>query len=129
MFFHSIWPLTCTKYVLTREDIESNPGPRNYAIKKALLASHHQGHSPYGDSAGMQCTSIAYFSIIYSAVKRVGLWKSLDLDIILALEDELFKSVRINKPRVWMNCPLYFHLRAMIFPAKGILMKVICLLI
>ena len=58
------------KYVkasqLTSEGIESNPGPRNYAIKKALLASHHQGHSRYGDSAGMQCTSIAYFSTIYS---------------------------------------------------------------
>ena len=23
--------------------MESNPGPGNYAIKKALLASHHQG--------------------------------------------------------------------------------------
>ena len=44
---------------LTREGIENNPGPRNYAIKKALLASHHQEHSSYGDSAGMQCTSIA----------------------------------------------------------------------
>ena len=44
---------------LTREGLESNPGPRNYVIKKVLLASHHQGHSRYGDSAGMQCTSIA----------------------------------------------------------------------
>ena len=50
----------------------------------------------HGDSVGMQCTSIAYFFIIYSAVKRVGLWKSLDLDIILAQGDELFKSVRIK---------------------------------
>ena len=69
---------------LTREDIESYPGPRNYAIKKALLASHHQGHSRCGDSAEMQCTSIAYFSNIYSAVKRIGLCKSLDLGITLA---------------------------------------------
>ena len=92
----------------TREGIQSNPGPRNYAIKKALLASHHQGHSRYGDSAGIQCTSIAYFSIIYSAVKRVGLWKSLDLDIILAQGDELFKSVRINKPLAVDELPLTF---------------------
>ena len=93
---------------LTREDIKSNPGPRNYAIKKALLASHHQGHSRYGDSAGMQCTIIAYFSIIYSAVKRVGLWKSLDLDIILAQGDELFQSVRINEPLAVDELPLTF---------------------
>ena len=44
----------------------------------------------------MQCASIAYFSIIYSAVKRVGLWKLLDLDIILVQGDKLFKSVGIN---------------------------------
>ena len=67
--------------------MESNPGPGDYAIKKALLASHHQGHSRYGDSAGMQCTSITYFFIIYSAVKRVGLRKLSDLDIILAQGD------------------------------------------
>ena len=35
---------------LTREGIESNPGSRNYAIKKTLPASHHQGHSCYRDS-------------------------------------------------------------------------------
>ena len=56
----------------------------------------------------MQCTSIVYFSIIYSAVKRVGLWKSLDLDIILAQGDELFKSVRINKPLAVNELPLTF---------------------
>ena len=49
---------------LTREDIESNPGQRNYAVKKALLVSHHQGHRRYGDSARMQCTSIAHVSIV-----------------------------------------------------------------
>ena len=56
----------------------------------------------------MQCTSTAYFSIIYSAVKRVGLLKSLDLDIIFAQGDELFKSVRINKPLAVDELPLTF---------------------
>ena len=49
-----------------------------------MLAFFHERHSHNGDSAVMQCTSIACFSIIYSAVKRVGVWKLLDLDIILA---------------------------------------------
>ena len=91
--------------------------------------SDHQGHSRYGDLAGTQCTIIVYFSIIYSAVKRVGLCKSLDLDIILAQGDDLFKSVRINKPLAVDDLPLHFHLRVMIFPAKDFLVKVICLLI
>ena len=43
-----------------------------------------------------------------SAVKRVGLWKSFDLDIILAQKDELFKSVRINKPLAVDEFPLQF---------------------
>ena len=55
----------------------------------------------------MQCTSIAYFSIVYSAVKRMGLWKSIDLNI-LAQGDELFKSVRINKPLAVDEFPLIF---------------------
>ena len=65
-------------------------------MKKSLQTSHHQGHSRYGDSAGMQYTSITHFFIISSAPKRVGLWKSLDLDIILAQGDELFTSVGIT---------------------------------
>ena len=54
---------------LTEEGIEINPGPensnRNYAIKKVVQASHHQGNSKYGESAGMQCTSNAYFAITF----------------------------------------------------------------
>ena len=77
----------------------------------------------------MQCTSIAYFSTIYSVVKRVGLWKSLDLDIILAQGDELFKSIRINKPLAVDELPLTFSFEGYDIPAKGFLKKVICLLI
>ena len=95
---------------LTREGIESNPGPRNYTIKKALLPSDQQGHSRYGDSAGMECTSIAYLTIIYSAVKMVVLWKSLDLDIVLAQGYELFKSVGINNPLAVDELRLSFSL-------------------
>ena len=36
----------------------------------------------------------------------MGLWKSLDLDIILAQGDELFKSIRINKPLAADELPL-----------------------
>ena len=38
----------------------------------------------------------------------MGLWKSLDLDMILAQGDELFKSVRINKPLAVDELPLTF---------------------
>ena len=71
------------KSKFTQEEIKSNPGRRNYAIKKAVQASHHQGHFKYGESAGMQCTSNAYISIVFSIIKNINLWKSLDLDYIL----------------------------------------------
>ena len=59
------------------------------------------------DRMGMQCTSsIAYFSMIYSSVKRVGLWKFLDLDITLAQGDEL-GSIN-DKPRAVDELPLKF---------------------
>ena len=103
---------------LTREGIESNPGPRNYAIKKALLASHHQGHSRYRDSAGMQFTSIAYFSIICSAVK--GRLNRLIWILYLHREMNYLNLLRSINHLLWMNL-----LRVMIFPAKDFPMKVI----
>ena len=37
----------------------SSVGLRNFALKKSILASHHQGHLKYSESTGMQCTSNA----------------------------------------------------------------------
>ena len=84
---------------LILEGVESNPGPsrfsfssdysnsvgsnssaglRNFAIKKSIQASHHQGHLKYRESVGMQCTSNAYFSVAYSVIKKLSIWKSWD---------------------------------------------------
>ena len=41
---------------LTCEGVENNLGSTNYAIKKTMQASHHQGYVRYGRSTGMQCT-------------------------------------------------------------------------
>ena len=50
----------------------------------------------------MQCTSVAYFSIFYSAVRRVGLW-------ILYLYREMnYLNLRINKPLAVDELPLTF---------------------
>ena len=84
---------------LTEEVIEINPGPENikwnYAIKKVEQASHHQGNSEFGESAGMQCTSNAYFAIIFSPMKSIDIWKTFDLDYILEQGDNIFKQVGV----------------------------------
>ena len=78
--------------------LESNPCPRPFAIRKAGQATHHQGDIRYGsDSAGKQCTSNAYFAIIFSSIKRHRLWKSFDLDYVMEQGDKMFKKVCEDK--------------------------------
>ena len=91
---------------LTQERIESNPGPRNYAIKKAVQASHHQGNFKCGESASMQCTSNAYISFAFSVIKNINLWKSLDLDYILEQGNRIFKLVGVSQPLAMDELPL-----------------------
>ena len=80
---------------LTQEGIESNIGPRNCAIKKAVQASRHQVHFKYEESTGMQCTSNAYISVVFSVIKNINLWKSLDLDCLLEQGNRIFKLVGV----------------------------------
>jgi len=83
---------------LTREGIESNPGPRNFAINKSVLASHHQGDARYPiESAGKQCTANAYVAIVLSVIKNVNIWKTFDLDYVLEQADRIFNDVCRNK--------------------------------
>ena len=116
---------------LTLEGIESNPGPsrfgfssdysdsvgsnssaglRNFAIKKSIQASHHQGHLKYRESAGMQCKSNAYFFIVYSVIKRPSISKSWGLDYIIEQDDMLFKSIGIGQPLAVDELPINFKI-------------------
>ena len=94
--------------------VESNPGPRPFAIRKVAQASHHQGDIRYrSDSARKQCMANAYFAIIFSSIKRVNLWKSSDLDYVLEQGDKIFKKVYEDKNCInilqLMNFLLIFH--------------------
>ena len=55
---------------LNCEGIESNSGTRNYAIKKTMQASHHQGHVRYRCSAEMQCT---IFYLFFLTIKNINI--------------------------------------------------------
>ena len=91
---------------LIKDGVESNPGPetsgRNYAIQKTIHGTHHQGSLKYGEYAGRQCTVNAYFAIIYSAIKNIGIWKpfdSLSHESHLFLEkNNLFENYRHYSP-------------------------------
>ena len=82
---------------LIKDGVESNPGPetsgRNYAIQKTIHGTHHQGSLKYGEYAERQCTANAYFAIIYSAIKNIGIWKPFDIDYILQQGNRIFRDV------------------------------------
>ena len=83
------------------EGIESNPGPSYsgaYGIKKAVQGTFHQGNTRLRETAGIQCTSDAYFAIIFTAIKKVSLWKATEINYVLDKGDMLFKSLGINQP-------------------------------
>ena len=54
----------------------------------------------------MQCTSNAYFAIIFSAIKSIDIWKTFNLDYILEQGDNiLFKQVGVYQPLVLDELP------------------------
>ena len=76
-------------------DIESNPGPDFY---KVVTGTFHQGDMKFGQTAVIQCTCHSFFAIAWSTVRKVTIWKGLDLDNVLNNGDQLFKS--LNKQTV-----------------------------
>ena len=94
--------LLIATYILLKliiEFIESNPCPSyggGYAVKKAVQGTFHQGNTRFGESVGtkmyQQCI------IILSAIKKVSLWKAIEINYILDKGDILFQPLGINQP-------------------------------
>ena len=88
LFFNFVSLLIATYFLLKLiiEGIESNPGPSYswaYGIKKAVQGTFHQGNTPFVETTGIKCTSNAYFAIIFSALKKVSLWKATEINYVL----------------------------------------------
>ena len=81
--------------LLTDGDVESNPGP-TYTILKVVQGSFNQANQKFGETAGRQCACITLFSIAWSAIRRVALWNTTDLDFILSEGDQLYKGSSVS---------------------------------
>lgn len=57
------------------------------------------------ESRGMQCASNALYSICFSAIKKVLIWKSFDLDYIFEKGGELFKRLGKYRPLLMDELP------------------------
>ena len=103
LFFGFVSLLIATYFLLKLiiEGIKSNPGPSYggaYGIKKAVQGTFHQENTRFWETVGIQCISNACFAIIFSAIKKVALWKATEINYILDKGDMLFKSLGINQP-------------------------------
>ena len=74
-------------------------------LKKAVQGTFHLGDTRFGETASLRCTTNAYFTIIFSAKKKVSLWKAIEINYILDKGDMLFKTLGINQPLAFNELP------------------------
>lgn len=86
---------------LTEDGIEGDPGiktSRNYAIKKAVHAPHHQGEAKYAGSACMQVIAMHTLQLFSSFLRILTFGNHLVLIMFLNHGDRAFKDVDMNQP-------------------------------
>uniref|UniRef100_A0A7M5XKG6 Uncharacterized protein n=1 Tax=Clytia hemisphaerica TaxID=252671 RepID=A0A7M5XKG6_9CNID len=52
----------------------------------------------FGHTAGKQCAAITVFSVCWTNIRKINVWKDYDLDYILHKGDKVFKDTGINRP-------------------------------
>ena len=65
----------------------------NMKLEKVVQGNFNQSNDMFGENAGKQSAAMTLFSICWTKVRRINLWKSFDLDYILRKVDATFKSV------------------------------------
>ena len=70
----------------------------DYVILNSIQASFHQGYvNIFGATRGGQCSCIALYAIVFSSLKVIHRWQQEDLDLVLFLGDELYKSLNTQQ--------------------------------
>ena len=66
---------------------------------------YNQGNRRFGDSAGSQCSCIAFYASAFTKIKSVARWIAKDIDAILERGDELYKEqqVVLNSRNRYLN--------------------------
>ena len=67
----------------------------SYNILKVFQGSYNQGHLKYNETAGKQCVCNALMSIVWTKIRKVSLWRKIDLDLILDRGDLFILRSRI----------------------------------
>ena len=66
-------------------------------LEKIVRGNFNQADEMFSENAGKQSATIALFSICWTKVRRISIWKSFDLDFILHKGDAIFKGIDVNR--------------------------------
>jgi len=79
----------------------------NTLIKISVQGNFHQGNQAlFGASCGKQCSYMALFSICWTKIRKVNIWKDADLDDILHNGDRVFRITNIDRALYVEELPL-----------------------
>ena len=76
-------------------NIEREPGPTFF--EKSICGSFDQSHPKFGNNRGMQCASIALYSLAFSSIKRPDRWTKENFDSLLEFGNAFFSSLNIPR--------------------------------
>ena len=77
-------------------DFQENEG-LGYEFVNLIQGSFSQGDLKFRETAGKQCVCNSVMSLIWSKIKHVPWWNSLDLDHILDEGDRLYKNLKLDR--------------------------------
>ena len=69
----------------------------SYTFEKCVQVSFGQSHSKFGEKPGIQCAWNALLTVFWARSRKVSCWKSIDLDHVLDLSDNVFKNLGFNR--------------------------------
>ena len=65
--------------------------------EKVINGNFCQTHEMFGEDAGNQSAAITLFSICWTKVRRISLWKIFDLEYLLHKGDSVFMNFKVNR--------------------------------
>eukprot|EP00111_Clytia_hemisphaerica_P015231 TCONS_00044910-protein len=67
-------------------------------FEKIIQGNFNQANEIFGHTVGKQCAAITVFSVCWTNIRKINIWKDYDLDHILHKGDKVFKDTGINRP-------------------------------
>ena len=116
--------------LLLSGDVELNPGPRTKEnqdiqgfvsqpnlknFKKVVLGNFNQGHEMFGSNANKQGATNSLFSICWTTVRNINIWKDFDLDYILHKGNMIFKDTGLSHSLQFNEIPMKINVENYVF--------------